>query len=756
MGKQRYTASKSRSQGRSAWSISFRHPVCRDADDKLGAKVRRGLGTADEAKADALVAEMNTLLSDESYWNIAERSRAEQRFTNSVVRAFYGPMESPAGSDLAAVRDAALPLPGRDEGYSRVLFMGTTGTGKTSLLRQLIGSHPDKDRFPSTSTGKTTIADIEVITSPGDFEAVVTFFPQRLIRTHVAESILEACKTAWRGDSDKRVARDLLNHKEQRFRLGYILGNWAPEAEAGDDDDWGDDPGTADEAEGPASESMPTENDREAMQSFLDSCLESIRELVEQSDRELSEELEEPLRKLAGDDQEAALALLVERLEKTDAYSTLIDAIMNEIGMRFNHLDGGKLTKRGGWPEKWTYSDGDREAFIRKIRWFSSNHHKAYGRLLTPVVQGIRVRGPLLAGFLDDVPKLVLLDGEGLGHTPESAANVSTHYTSRYALVDVILLVDNAEQPMQAAPLSVLRSVATGGYQDKLAIAFTHFDSVKGDNLPDFSAKRDHVLASLRSALSSLRDAIGDVAASALERKIEDRCFMLGMLDRPIDKIPGGPRKQLLHLAKSIEKAIEPEPRPDARPKYDPAGLAFAVQSAAGDFHSLWDARLGYRHRDGVYKEHWARVKALTRRVALRMDNCEYQHLMPVAELLGRLSEAISRFLDAPARWDPAPSDDDEAASAIAQIRAEVHTALHSFAMERIVEQHLVDWSRAFDYAGKGSTYERAQELRDIYGEAAPVPGIELSEVASDFLSAVRRLVFRAIKKGGGELVLSE
>jgi hypothetical protein len=57
-----------------------------------------------------------------------------------------------------------------------------TGAGKTSLLRQLIGSDPDEDRFPSTAPAKTTIADIEVIQDEGDFEAAVTFFTE--FQTH--------------------------------------------------------------------------------------------------------------------------------------------------------------------------------------------------------------------------------------------------------------------------------------------------------------------------------------------------------------------------------------------------------------------------------------------------------------------------------------------------------------------------------------------------------------------------------------------
>ena len=626
------------------------------------------------------------------------------------------------------------------------------------MLRQLIGSDPKRDRFPSTSTGKTTIADIEVVTSAGDFEGVVTFFPRRLIRTYVAESVLEACKTAWRDGLDERVIHDLLNHKDQRFRLGYLLGSWKPVggSEELNEDDWGEQQDSEELEDEEDAESLPMADERAAMQQELESYLCEIRRLAGSADIHVSKELGEPLRQLSGNDQEAAMSLLLERVEKLPAYLDLLDTIAAQILIRFNDLNDGKLTKRGGWPEKWTFSSSDRDEFIRQIRWFSSNYHKAYGRLLTPVVQGIRVKGPFVSGSSGAEPKLILIDGEGIGHTPESAANVSTHYTSRYDSVDVILLVDNAKQPMQAAPLSVLGSVARSGHDEKLAIAFTHFDFVKGDNLPNIEAKRNHIVDSVRNTLHKLRDAIGDIALSGFERHVDERCFMLGWLDRPAKNIPGGARKQLANLVDFFEGAIEHVPPPEARPMYDPAGLAFAVQSAADDFHALWDARLGYRNRDGVSKEHWAVVKALTRRVVLRIDNHEYRHLMPVAELIARLSKAVSRFLDVPTKWEPSGGSDDEAAVAIGQIRTKVHTALHSFAMERIIEQHLADWAQAFDYAGRGSSYDRASELRGIYAEAAPVPGVEFSEVASAFLSGVRQLVCQAIREGGGDLVLQE
>jgi hypothetical protein len=83
----------------------------------------------------------------------------------------------------------------------------------------------------------------------------------------------------------------------------------------------------------------------------------------------------------------------------------------------------------------------------------------------------------------------VLLDGEGLGHTPSTSASVSTTVSRRIGEVDAVLLVDSAAQPMQAAPVAAMRELARSGNAAKLIVVFTHFDEVKGDNPPTLSAK---------------------------------------------------------------------------------------------------------------------------------------------------------------------------------------------------------------------------------------------------------------------------
>jgi len=196
--------------------------------------------------------------------------------------------------------------------------------------------------------------------------------------------------------------------------------------------------------------------------------------------------------KVAGPDREAAQELIEEhfegRLTQDEGFHELVQDVLDEVRSRFDRVTVGTLVRRrSGWPELWRFTSDDRAEFIRQIRWFSSNYWPQFGRLLTPLVDGIRVRGPLFAEFLDGQPKLALIDGQGLGHTPDSSASVTTHVTRRFGQVDVVLLVDNAQQPMQAAPLSVLRAVASSGHDAKLAIAFTHFDQIKGQSLRGLS-----------------------------------------------------------------------------------------------------------------------------------------------------------------------------------------------------------------------------------------------------------------------------
>jgi hypothetical protein len=213
-------------KGRAGWCAIFYHPVAR-TDTGKPRRVRRGLGTTDEARAQSLVDQLNLLIEDPAMHTPASRERALINFDPVVVSAFFDPL-LPESHDGWAIRDETMPLPGgkdANDGYARAQFIGTTGAGKTTVVRQVIGTDPQSERFPSISAAKTTICDIEAILRPGDFEAVVTLIPRDRVRQNISECVLAAVASTLEGAGERDVIRRFLEHNDMRFRLSYILGN---------------------------------------------------------------------------------------------------------------------------------------------------------------------------------------------------------------------------------------------------------------------------------------------------------------------------------------------------------------------------------------------------------------------------------------------------------------------------------------------------------------------------------------------------
>jgi hypothetical protein len=108
--------------------------------------------------------------------------------------------------------------------------------------------------------------------------------------------------------------------------------------------------------------------------------------------------------------------------------------------------------------------------------------------------------------------------------------------------------------------------------------------------------------------------------------------------------------------------------------------------------------------------------------------------------------------LDNPSKWTREPADESEAQEALASVRQAVFSTLHDVARGRIIDQEQPKWNAAFDLRGPGSTFERAEEIKGIFDDAAPVPGPAMKPSTVAFLTAVRSLVADAIEKSGGSL----
>ena len=63
---------------------------------------------------------------------------------------------------------------------------------------------------------------------------------------------------------------------------------------------------------------------------------------------------------------------------------------------------------------------------------------------------------------------------------------------------------------------------------------------------------------------------------------------------------------------------------------------------------------------------------------------------------------------------------------------------------------------RAYDLSGRFSTFSRAETIKGIVEEAAPIPSETMSREISAFLAQLRGLICTAIREAGGRLELPE
>ena len=653
----------------------------------------------------------------------------------------------PDDAYFAELRDQFIALP---SDYRRVLFLGTTGAGKTTLVRQFIGTQ----NFPSTSAAKCTIHPTEIVPDTGAWRAVVTFASEATVRLHLEECIAAAILAIHREEDRNSVLRRLLSHVDERFRFNYVLGD-GPEEQ-------GIDFGVADESE--PSETLedtdallPTDDFNRIDMDGTNSLLyETIVRLNDMTSR-LADDLREDLGGTDPGDEIAFADLfeesLSDRLASDDTIREIADDLIDEIKKRFALLPQDGLTTLNGWPQSWNgeWRTEQQREFLRDILRFSSNNWRLYGLLLTPLVNGVRVAGPFAPSWVTTgPPKLVLIDGEGLGHTPDSTSSVSDEVTRNIVRADAVLLVDNATQRMQAATAAAMREVAETANANKLVLGFTHFDGVVGDDLRTARQRVARVWASVENQLHSFGQELGPYVERTLRQRLQGATFYLSNLQNfPIQEAT---TEQLQNLLTTIESIEQPQ-LANAQPVYRLADLATGVASSVHEFHRIWRSRL--RIELGPERpEHWARIKALSRRLAENIDNGEYRHLRPVANLRDLLRRPVISFIENPIRWEGPNVSEQEKRDIYDQLIGDIAERLRQLSARRVWRQRFPQWQRAYDQRGRGSTGVRARIIdNDILVFAAPTEAPGNSSMHDQFFQAICDEVIAAGNEVGASFV---
>lgn len=173
--------------------------------------------------------------------------------------------------------------------------------------------------------------------------------PEHEVRAHIDECLEEACLEAIQGKPDAKIAAALLEHREQRFRLSYILGAWRASVESDDDDfSFEDDvisEAAVDDEEAVSSEEV--EQHRERLASFVS----AIKELSKETGSTFEASLGKLKDQKTADDRATWLELFGVEAFRNPKFSSLALDIMDEVADRFTKIDAGNTERSAtDWP----------------------------------------------------------------------------------------------------------------------------------------------------------------------------------------------------------------------------------------------------------------------------------------------------------------------------------------------------------------------------------------------------------------------
>jgi len=366
-------------------------------------------------------------------------------------------------------------------------------------------------------------------------------------------------------------------------------------------------------------------------------------------------------------------------------------------------------------------------------------------------VDGVRVYGDFAPVWTDKKLKLAIMDGEGLGHTPETISSISTNVTSKFLNSDAVILVDSAKQPMQAGPFAALSSLASRGYESKLIICFTHFDHVTGDNLPNIRERKNQVLASVDNVVVAIGNKLDESITRELRSLLNNRVIFVSGIQEVLSESRKGTKAELQKLLALIEGLMIAPTIIQATPVYDDANLILSIQKSVQQFHQRWQARLKLQRHPTIPPEPWNRIKALTRRLG-ELGELEYQELRPIADLIQDLLNGFNNFIAKPLKWEPVSVTEESQQQSKARIKQELDGRLKSYISKSLYLERRSEWHDAFVPRGKGSAVVRSRIVQGIYDTVSPIPGETPSSDLNRFLKELRIIVKESIEAAGGKI----
>jgi len=510
--------------------------------------------------------------------------------------------------------------------YPKVYLLGSTGAGKTSIVRSILET--TDEAFPTTLQTRTTIAPTEyVISANKAFKSTFIFKEKENIENSIIEilvsAILKAVSLSKSGDEFDLISY-LEETPDERFRLKYIV----------------------------SIEFLEEINDY-----ILESILPQIKE--NQSSEEIfsSHIITSEIDKLLNKILEAIV-------KKTKEICSDYELFSNELYI-INNIQNKK-------------------EFILKNKAILKSELDS----ISPLIEYARIEGNLLASWLPRAYKFVLIDGEGIGHNLKEIKNsLSTRHLDFFNFSDSILLVEKSDDPFITGGKNAIETIFLNGYSKKFKLVFSKTDKLE-----------------VKDTKGALNRRIGNVENALKDSNIEfnldrNQKYYLSNLNKKANEET---KQEINRVFKNIIDEFANDKENPIELEYDFDELAVELNTTK--FLQNWHTK--------IENEHWAIIKALTKRMILKEG--EYRYLKPILDYHTLIMQEVNRFLKKDNQLN------SEVYYAQNQIKQKFSAELLRYMRQNFMLDYGIEWRKAHNIQGEGSGKNRKVLVKDIFDSFIP------------------------------------